>query len=608
MGISAPLLSTPFFTGGSATATDTPVYLPVALAGHQYLIDLDEYDRETLEVIRQQADVSTEPSERSFNPFALWRRSVESWHHGAGQVGFDLAEADPYRFRASKGVDPWENGVLSLLPAVDEKRSTAAANLQMVVAGTRLYVLDGQTAYHTSDVSVVSPTFTAVTGTPAETPTSITSDGTRVWIAYPSGTWETNTGTNAASALGTEDVDLVAYCNGRLLASHDDLLMELSSSGVKTDLYNHPNLAFRWDVIATSPSTVYAAGHAGTHGEVYRLDFENQAATTVSVVASAALPDGEYVTAILAYVGVIVLGTNRGVRLAVGDQDGALTYGPLTPTPAAVLSLEGDDRFVWFGWTNYDATSTGLGRLDLSAFTGTLRAAYASDLMVTGQGAVTAVTTFGGLRVFAVSGDGYYAEDTAKVASGYVDSGLIRWGATERKTVRSVDLRTEPLPDGASVTVSLAFDDGVFEGIAALEAAGSTGPAMPFNARTEITEQTELRLALARATDTAVGPTVLRATLRAIVSPTRSEQIVVPLILHELVDDENIEGQYHVFNPSAEWDFIKGLESAGAPVVYQEGAKSWTVTVEKVRFKPSSWGAGQGWFNGLCFVTLRTIE
>ena len=534
---------------------------------------------------------------------------METWHHGAGQINRDLAESDRARFRSSKGIDVWTPGEISLLPQTDAKVASANTNVRGVVAGARYYKIDGQVLSFTTDITTDTPSFTTVTGTPAETPTSITSDGFRVWASYPSAPWVTDTGVSTAATFGTQDVDRVAYCNGRIVASLANVLMELDGSGAPTTLYTHPTgTSFTWDVIAAAPNAIYVAGHAGTKGEVYRVTVTDTD-TALNVLTSATfLPDGEYVTSLLAYVGVIVLGTNKGVRIASPDADGNLTYGPLVvETSAAVLCLEGEDRFVWFGWTNYDGTSTGLGRLDLSVFTGTLRPAYASDLMVTAQGAVLSVVTFQGRRVVTVSGSGVWGEDTVLVASGTLDSGLIRWGTTERKIVVNADLRTEPLPAGGTVALSVAYDDGTYESVSTLSTTGSTGPDTVISTREEATEQAETRLTLTRATVTTTGPTVLRSTIKALPTPGRTERILVPVILASTVKVGGGDGQDRSQDPAAEFRFLKGLELAGRPVVYQEGAETWSVTVQGVGLKAASWTWGQAWLNGTCFVTLETL-
>lgn len=117
-----------------ATSTEAPGRLPVAINGHLFLADANII-RRTVPVIRQQADTSTEAGEQTLNPQGLWRRSQESWHHGAGQDFLDGRQGDeatdPHRFRSSKGVDVWTRGQVSLLRPTMKVFDTAFTNLHM---------------------------------------------------------------------------------------------------------------------------------------------------------------------------------------------------------------------------------------------------------------------------------------------------------------------------------------------------------------------------------------------------------------------------------------------------------------------------------------------
>lgn len=136
-----------------ATSPLVPGRLPVAIEDHPYQIEPSGFRRETVPVLRQQADVSSEPGEMSLNPQGLWRRSQESWHHGAGQDFLDGRQdqeaPDPHRFRASKGVDVWTRGQVSLLHPTMKIWSTSATNLHLATATSPgspflgLYAADG---------------------------------------------------------------------------------------------------------------------------------------------------------------------------------------------------------------------------------------------------------------------------------------------------------------------------------------------------------------------------------------------------------------------------------------------------------------------------------
>ena len=164
-----------YFTGGSATAL-VPFVFPVAINGRSYIIDSrsGEFTRQYEDRVRDSVDQSAEPGEASINSQGLWRRSQSSWHYGAGQKHSDTADAEPYRFNTSKGVNVWNNGSLSLLKDTTQILSDAAATLKSIVAGTRLYVASGgDVTFYTS--LTASPTNCTVE--PGGDVGSMTSDG-----------------------------------------------------------------------------------------------------------------------------------------------------------------------------------------------------------------------------------------------------------------------------------------------------------------------------------------------------------------------------------------------------------------------------------------------
>src|SRR5262249_4577887 len=147
-------------------------------------------------------------------------------------------------------------------------------------------------------------------------------------------------------------------------------------------------------------------------------------------------------------------------RYAATDSAGNLTIGPRVVTPGSVLCFESFEQEVWFGWTNYDSTSTGLGRLNLQRFADTDQPVYASDLMVTQQGDVQTVQTFTDKRVFSVSGHGYYTSSSNKVASGTIDFGCVNFGIPDPKI--GVFLHVDTTPLAGSISGYISNDDGAF--------------------------------------------------------------------------------------------------------------------------------------------------
>lgn len=610
----SPDFLTPWYTG-TATSSLVPGYLPVALGGHPYLIDAQKFERQTLPSLRDQADTSGEPGEASLNPRGLWRRSQEDWSHGAGQPFLDGRDSDRFRFRTSQGIDPWELGILKLLNDTESKRVSSETNLALTVVGDYLYVVDGEEVYHTADPSLSSPAWTAADiqgGQAAETVTSIASNGYHVWVALgASGVHRTTRGSGTSTVdVPATAMTLVAYANGRLLGADGRVLYEITDplgTPAASTLHTHDNTDFTWDGIAAGRACIYAWGHSGDKSEVYRIGLE--AATTALSVPTFAtyLPDGELLHTLLFYAGGIVMGTDKGVRLASVDAVGNLDYGPLIPTDHPVLALEPQDAFCWYGLTDPDAASTGLGRLNLGFFTNTLVPAYCPDLMCAGQGDVLSAVTFADRRYFAVSALGVYGETGDKVASATIESGAIRYGTTERKSTRTIDLRHHAL--AGSVSVEMKMDEGEYVALASSAVAGSIGPDTPISTNGVAGETAELRFTLNRdGTDATLGPELVRWTLYSLPTPRREDIFSIPIIMRSTVDNMTADGLPHYQDVIAEMDFLADLVRTGRVVALQLGHQAYSVYIESLRVQGEQWNAERSCVEGLVTAVCQTVE
>jgi len=322
------------------------------------------------------------------------------------------------------------------------------------------------------------------------------------------------------------------------------------------------------------------------------------------------LPDGEQIHAIAEYGGVLALGTSRGVRLAQIVEGRGVGLAPLIETGEAVRCLEPQNDDLWFGWSDYSATKTGLGRAKLSRFSSTLVPAYASDLMAATIGDVRAVVTVGAKRYFAVSASGLWAEQDIKVASGTIDVGWMNFSTPETKVTASLDIRHAPL--NGSVSAAIVNEAGSATTAGTSSHAGSYGPVDPWATSSLRGEYFKIQLTLTRdADDTALGPVVYRWTLRSIVAPRQVEQFSVPILLFERVEDGIAEGQTRAFDPLAEWDYLKSLELSRTPVTYQEGNRAYLVTVRSVAIPEGAirgWDHKRGFFNATIYVRLITLD
>lgn len=598
----------PTFYTGTGVSGLVPDIFPVAIGGRPYMLDMksNRFGRAFEQRLRDSQDGANIPGESALNPQGLWRRGQVSWHKGSGQKYGDTAEGIDTRFSASKNVDPWTKGQLSLLKSTTQIVSSANTNLKMVVAGSRLYVADGTGAKHTSDPYATSVSFTTVTSPPGGDLNCITTDGYTVWAGFTAhGIHSTNTGTSAFSSYitGTDTFTSLAYVKGRLMAGAGASMYNFTASGGPgAALYTHPNGQFSWVGFASGQNHIYCAGFAGNVSLIYRTAVKADGTSLDIPTIAGELPFGEIVSSIYGYLSYIVIGTNRGVRLATSDDNGNLIIGPMLETPETVQCASGDGRFVWFGWTNFDSTSTGLGRLDLSQYNSVNEPAYASDIMVDVQGDVLSVANYDERRLFAVSGQGFYREHASVVAaSGYVETGSWRWGIPDPKFATFVDFRTAPLT--GSLSFSLNLDNGGYESLADFTAQGNTeltltGPETPFG-------EGAFKISFTRSsTDTTVGPTLTRWQVRAFPAPKRSELFSVPILLHQRLNRGNREYYFDVENELAFLrDFIKDTRIT----TYQEGEETFTVIIENIEWTPIDSGSKSWMFDGTAVVTLRSL-
>ena len=605
---------TAFYTGTGATEL-VPYTFPIAINGRPYLIDTKsgDFGRQFDARVRDSVDQSTEPGESAINPQGLWRRSQSSWHYGAGQEYSDTADAENYRFRSSKGVDVWNRGELSLLSDTTQAYSTSNSNLYMATADGRIYGSDGQSVKYTTDWV----TFTTVTGTAASNIYSMASNGYNVFFSYANGDIDqTNAGTSAASAYITGiEAGVLRYVRGRLMVAGQGVDKHKiwnittspgSSANNPTALYTHPNSNFNWVGFAGGQNHIYCAGYAGNKSLIYKTTIKADGTALDIPTVAGELPQGEIVAGMEAYLGYIIIGLTTGFRFCSADDNGNLVIGPLIETGTTVNSFAGIGKFVYFGWTNYDSTSTGIGRMDVSTQVSTNQPAYASDLMATGQGTIVDIHEYDNEPVFTVAGLGAYrVHPTNKVASGTLETGIYRWGVPDAKFIPKWDLRTQPL-DG-TVAISVASDSGSFQTVGTQSISGSLESTFD-GFETKVFEA-EARLTLTRsATDATVAPVVTRWLGRAYAAPLRSQIFSVPVILHHTIRDKN--GREVYVDVDFELSALRDLVENPRVVTYQENTNSYSVVVEDVRWKPIQDARNHNeWdWNGTCTVIMRSVR
>ena len=605
--------ATAYYTGSGSTQL-VPDVFPVAINGRPYMVDTasNQWSRVFDARVRDSVDQSSEPGESALNPQGLWRRSQSSWHYGAGQQYSDTADAEAYRFYSSKGVDPWTKGRLSLLRDTTNVYPTSGTNLYAVTADGRLYGTDGQNVKYTTDFVTV----TTVTGTQASNLYSITSDGYNVFYSYANGDIDqtkADISTSSAYITGIE-AGVLAYVRGRLMVAGQGTdkrkiwnitTPAQSSANNPSPLYTHPNTNWTWVGFAAGQTHIYAAGYAGNTSIIYKTQIKADGTSLDIPTAAAELPLGEIVRSIYGYLGYIVLGTDTGFRFCSTDDSGNLTVGPLVETGAAVGAMAGIGKYIYFAWSNFDSTSTGIGRMDISVFISTNQPAYATDLMATAQGTVQAIHEFQNDVLFTVSGVGVFQPHaTNLVSSGYLRSGIYRWGVPDPKIVAKLDLRALPL-DG-SVTLSISNDGEDFHEFTAW--ATSNQKEATVEGLEDKAFEAEIKVTLERkSTDATVGPILTRWMARAFVASLRSQIFTVPLLMHHKLQ---VLGREYWQDVDKELTLLRDLVDTPRVITYQENQETFPVVVENVQFNVRHIGDShkENDQEGTAIVVMRSVR
>lgn len=605
--LNGPVAHQPFIVAGdqpgNVARTGT-----IGLAGRRYVLDPTKgFVRETLEMRKASQDQGGTTGQQSLTDAGLWHRSQIDWTLGAGQPHFDRPNSSDRRFLKSKGVDPWTAGELSLLNEVEVIGTSGQTNMFMLSVNGILYVCNGPSLHMMTNPLAATPIWSPGASLAAGA-RGITTDGAHVYVITDVGVYRTLIGSNSPALWSSFQGGVIAYSNGRLLAANGGHLVEIDAAGVAggDDVldYTHPNASFQWTAIAGAPNAIYCSGHAGDKSEVYAvLPNTNTGGLRVPVFADAT-PDGETLHALAHYGSFMVYGTSKGVRCAQISGNAALIHGPAIEIPGGVHCFEPQGESIWFEWSNYDQTSTGLGRLGLGELTEPLVPAYASDLMLSGQGRVVSICTIGDKRFFTVGGVGTLRQADTLVAAGTLDGGEIAWSTFAMKSAAAMDLRHAPL--AGRVVASTLDEAGITQDAGASEGVSTLGPQGPFLLSGVHGEALHPLVRLERA-DTTHGPTLRRWTLSAVVRPKRQDRYTLPIILASTAKDvDNVE--YH-YDTEREMRFLKSIEATGQLVQLQIGGDTRRVQIDRiVQTEVDDWNDARTDFEGTVFVIVITQE
>lgn len=431
------------------------------------------YQRQTAQYRKDQSDNSSEPGEQSLSGW--WLRSQSSFHLGSGISFYEPAQDSGnlvanqtlrFRFADSEGVNVWKPGNVTLL------RSVTAGHLVTTGTPTQMRPIqygssNGALTLDDGDVDKIDTAGSAV-----HFIDHTTGSDTRVYAICDDGTyayWVTNQNTGKAqifrkvlTAISTDtnsgiyldnsitvSTAAIEYVKGRLIACINNSIYELDQSiatgttNLPTPLFTHKSSAFSFTAITESPSDVYVSGYDGISSQILKLSVSDTGviATLTGAVTVADMPRGEKIHTIKYYLGYMLIGTSRGVRVAAVQSDGSLVYGPLLfEVTQPVYQFATSDHYAWCtAKINGDA---GLVRIDLGAQIDTLVFAYANDLQAIDVSAECTGVAFAGTTdrlIFSVASNFFYVESASTLrATGFIKTGKIRFNTTENKYFKYV--------------------------------------------------------------------------------------------------------------------------------------------------------------------------
>jgi hypothetical protein len=632
--ITEPIVNPIGLAGSTAELfTNTSNIYDVAIGGQPFLLaasDKFPYQRQTATYRKQQFDNSKEIGEQSFEGW--WLRSQSSFHLGAGINYLDpyLSENVQFRFNDSAGVDVWTQGQVSMLPDTENVFALTGSDIQMFGATDSL---DQDCVFVSEDATLtrIPDSGTGATiayGGSGSDITSLTQDGLNYYVANDTGIYRgalTGTGATGSIFYQTGDNTVMSFVKQRLVAAIGPSVYEITSSTgatgplVSDKRYTHPDTDWNWTAIVEGPQAIYASGYRGTNSSIFKFTLSTVGVmpTLTNAVTAADFPDDEYVTALGVYLGTyIMIGTNKGIRVGIIDANGDISYGPLTyekSDASHTLSFAFEDRFAYATVTNAIDGKSGLIRIDLSQEIEPGRYAYAKDLSSGATGDCRAVCFVGntGRAAFAVAASGVYFEHpTDKVATGFLDTGFIRYATIEKKYFKLIKPRFDT-PMFGSCTILTKEIDGDVNSIITI--ANST-PALNTDLATNIAQPQEelaFRFVFNRdASDTTKGPAFDGYQVKSLPAVNRARQLTIPLVNYDFETD-----RYGVQNGYEGRAFVRlqeleSLEAAGDTIVIQDFTTGEQVTglIEQLSFERTTPADRRySGFGGIVYISVRTV-
>lgn len=623
----------------------------VAIAGLPFILgvtDSTPYRRQTAEFRTQRVDQERDPGEQSLAGSGYWIRSQSSLHLGQGINYQEPLEGDPdqtkFRYKTGEGIDPWTTGQIKLLKkaTLTEAATGKSYVFSTTVNGADFLIKVTESASATSRVLRTSTTGTETT---LVNNTAITEKilaaamgGNDLMIVTPTKVWrysfdDASPAIHQDYAINSADAasDKVAinYVKSRFVIAYSTTSGTTQSYALARNTGSSINFStltaingsttlpsgFTFTAVTESSNAFYIGGYSGDEGMAFKVIVDNSGALS-TMVRVLLLPKSEQLLQMYGYLGsYVMLGTSRGVRVAVVDTDGNVSYGPLVfEATGGVYAFTARNSFVWAGVNAGVGGQTGLIRINLGAPLANNGYAYATDLVATSvTGHVHSVATFdNGRKAFTVEGSGLWIEhSTDLVESGTFTTGLIRFDTLENKAWKRLRLRT---PDTLQGDIQIARVTETAADALTTVAQGTTEQydydlAVVFP---DVSPDASFRFTLSRnSSDATTGAVIYGYSAKALPTPTRARVIQIPLFCFDRETDKlgNLLGYegYARTRLSA----LEAVEGVGETIVIQDftaGGEPIEAVIEQITFiRSTPPNRNFSGFGGIVQVVVRTV-
>jgi len=638
-------------SGRISTYYDPTTYkFDFAIGGMPFIAaitDQTPYRRQTAEFRTQRVDQLRDPGEQSLSGSGYWIRSQSSFHLGAGSIYQEpivgsLEEAR-FRFSSSIGINPWTPGKISLLRRtfLQESFTGDSRVFNTIIDGVEYLILVKYASTETARVvrirvSDYSETTIVNNTSLTENIIAVAMGGNDLMIVTPTKVWRYSFDQNSPAlhqdyAINTANAQAgtIAYVKNRFILGFHDTNKSTFVYEINRNTGSSINLStltpvngsstlptgYTFRAVTEAGAAIYVGGFSGEQGNVYKITVANDGTlnTMTSVIT---LPSGENITGLLGYLGTYVaIGTSRGLRIAIANEVGDLSYGPLIfESTLGIYKMSAYSKFIIAGVDSGISGYSGVYRVDLSQPLTNGTYAYATDVYADGAtGKVEGVANLGDGRIaFCVNGDGLFIEHaTELVESGEFTTGIIRYETLENKAWKRLKLRTEGTLEG-DIDI-FRVQNGADTAFRTVTQGSTTDYDYDLSSVFgDVGVEAQFKFRLNRNdTSATTGAVIYGYSVKALPTPTRARVIQIPVFCFDSERDRNKNIMGFQGYALGRLQALEAMEAQGETIIIQDftaDGEPIEAVIEQVSFTRTTPPNGNySGYGGILQIIARTV-